>query len=475
MISKRSVALFQKAVEEIPAYRAFLKEHNFDPASVVTAADMLAVPVSNKKNYLNLHPLQELIWPEDAGQPLLFCSTSGSTGEPYYFPRNETLSWQYSNIIEKFLRESDNPGGKTLVIIGFGMGVWIGGVITVRAFEIAGARMKAPVALLPAGYNKTEIFKALQRLSPQFDQTVMVGYPPFVKELVDEAPKQGIDLKKLNVRFLFAAESFTEKFRDYLCKKAGVASPVRDTLNIYGTADIGAMAFETPLSILIRRLATRHKALFADIFGQIEKTPTLAQYNPAFVEFEAAEGEVLLTGNAALPLIRYAIGDNGGVIGFEEMEKILARHKINLNKEVKKAGIREPADAFPFVYVYERTDFSVTLHGINIFPEFIKEGLLDRELTHYLTERFTMLTKNDRHHNQYLEINVELQKDIRASLKLKALAYKVIKHTLIEKSSEFAEVSRTKPNKRLIRIVFWPNGHRRYFTAGIKQKWVQTQ
>ncbi len=476
MIGDRSVKLFQKAAREIPAYQAFLKQHDFDSGSVQTSSDFATVPVTSKKNYLIKNSVNDMLWPENLGLPMLYCATSGSTGEPYYFPRNDELSKQYSYILEDFLVNGKDPQkNRTLVIIGFGMGVWIGGVITLRAFEIAGERMKVPVSLLPTGYNQAEIFKALTKLSPQYDQTIIVGYPPFVKEIVDEAPHHDIDLKKLNIRFLFAAESFTEKFRDYLCKKAGIKNPVLDTMNIYGTADIGAMAYETPLSILVRRLASKKPGLFKELFGQIDKTPTLAQFNPKFIEFEEVEHEVLLTGNAVLPLIRYAVGDNGGVRTFSQISKALKSQGINLEKEAKKAGITGKLEELPFVFVYERKDFSVTLHGINIFPEFIKEGLLDEALHPYLTERFTMITKNDRHYNQYLEINVELQKNIKASRKLNALTHRVLKNTLIEKSSEFAEISKSRSSTKLVRVVIWPNGYPRYFPVGVKQKWVQTE
>jgi phenylacetate-CoA ligase len=473
-VGERSVELFKRAAREIPAYRSFLANQHFSPSSVETLEDFRAVPVTTKDDYLKEYILQELVWPEDLGQPLLFCSTSGSTGEPYYFPRNEELSRQYSLLVEDFLRRGD-LNKRTLVIVGFGMGVWIGGVITLRAFEIAAERLGAPVSILPTGYNKTEIFKALRNLAPNYDRVILIGYPPFIKELIDEAKAEDIQLKKLNLRFLFAAEAFTETFRDYITKKAGIANIYLDTLNIYGTADVGAMAYETPLSVLIRRLAVKDPLLFQDIFGQIEKTPTLAQYNPDFIEFEAVDGEILLTSNAALPLIRYAVGDNGGVIAFSEMQKILKRAGYDLASEMKKALISNTLQKHPFVYVYERKNLSATLHGINIYPEFIKEGLLSSQLVPHLTERFTMTTKTDRQHNQYLEINLELQKDVSLTKTIETLAAHHIRKVLAEKSSEFAEISRSNNNKKLLKFIFWPNNHPRYFTPGVKQKWVKTE
>lgn len=474
MVRDDKVALFQRVAREIPGYKHFLDAHNFKPATVTSLESFHTIPICSKKTYLNAHVLKDIVWEADLQGTLLFCSTSGSTGEPYYFPRNDDLSHQYADLVKNFLENSSYGHGKTLVLNAFGMGVWIGGVLTLRAFEIAGQNTTVPVAILPTGYNKKEIFKALKRLSPQFEQTIITGYPPFIKELVDEAPGEGIDLSQLHVRFLFAAEAFTETFRDYVCEKAGISNPLVDTLNIYGTADIGAMAYETPLSILIRRLAVQDPLLYKDLFGQVEKTPTLAQYNPDYIEFEAVRGEVVLTADAALPLIRYAIGDHGGTLDYEHIKQVMHHYNIDLDNEIQAHHLEQMVHRhLPFVYVYERSDFSVTLHGIIIYPEFIKESLLQPMMAKSFTERFTMLTKNDIHHNQFLEINLELQKGVQGNETLEKEATDSIRNSLIKKSSEFAEVARSRLTDSLVKVIIWPNGHPRYFTPDTKQKWVE--
>jgi len=473
MISKRSLKLFKRAAKELPAYRAYLDQHGINPTKIKRITDYSTVPTSTKKDYLQANHRSEMLWAQARKQPLWYCSTSGSTGEPYYFPRRDDLAGRGSYFIEDFLKYSSYGKGSTLVLMGFGMGVWIGGLITLRSFEIAADRLQEPISFLPTGYNKTEVFKALKKLAPEFDQTILVGYPPFVKEVIDEAEGEGINLKKLNMRLMFAAEAFTETFRKYVCQKAGIKNPLKDTLNIYGSADMGAMANETPLSILVRRLALEDALLYRDIFGQIEKTPTLAQYNPDFIEFEEVNGELILTSDGALPLLRYAIGDHGGVFTYDQVRKIFKRYKIDLGAEIKKAGIAKTVRKLPFVYVYERTDLSATLHGIIVYPEYVKEGLLTPELSPWFTERFTMSTKHDIRHNQFIQINLELHKDVQTSKKLEDLALKVIRSSMIAKSSEFAEVSKSKASQQLIQIVTWPNGHERYFAAGTKQKWVE--
>ena len=469
---KNALALFHDAAKRIPAYREFLKEHGVLPGKIRTWEDFQNVPATNKAEYLKRYPLAELCWDGDLSRPAVFSSTSGSTGKPFYFQRLPNLEDEYSVLIELFLRngvEPPGPGNPTLVIVGFGMGVWIGGTLTYRAFDVA-SRRGHPVSILPAGVNKTEILKALHDLAPSFKQTILIGYPPFTKDILDEAEFEGIDLKKLNIRLLFAAEAFTERFRDYLAEKTGMHNVYRDTLNIYGTADIGAMAFETPTSILIRRLAMEHKDLFARIFGDVCKTPTLAQYNPAFMTFEAPGGEILLTGNSAFPLVRYAVGDRGGVYSFGEVEAIFAKAGIDLKAEAKHRDV--PLYELPFVYVYARADLSTKLYGAIIYPEHVRAALEEDELQKYVTGKFTMQTLTDEHHDQYLEINIELKKEQKESEELHKLAEERIIAHLLEKNAEYHNNHVHFKDKVIPHLVFWPHEDPLYFQPGIKQKWV---
>ena len=353
------------------------------------------------------------------------------------------------------------------------MGVWIGGLITYKAFEIAGIRSKYPISIITPGINKIEIFNALKKLAPHYKQTILIGYAPFIKDIIDEAPSQGINLKKLNMRMLFAAEAFSEKFRDYICKKVGIKNPCLGTLNVYGTADIGTMAYETPISILIRRLAIKNKKLFKEIFSSTDKTPTLAQYNPNFIVFESLNGEIILTGDNSIPLIRYAIGDHGGTYNFSELSSKLKKFGLDIYKEAEKAGVQNYVYELPFVYVYERADLATSLYGLLIYPETIREALLDKTISRFLTGKFTMLTKFDSKQNQYLQINLELKKDKKIGKAVKEKILKKIVCYLRFKNSEFRELSDYLKKRAFPKLVFWPAEHPLYFRPGVKQRWVK--
>jgi len=472
--ARNTLTLFRDVAKRVPAYRDFLKKNGIYAEDIRTREDFEKLPTTNKTGYLKKYTLTDLCWDGTLARPAVFSSTSGSTGEPFYFQRIPNLEEEYSILAELFLGNGANlPGLKnpTLVIIGFGMGVWIGGTLTYRAFDIA-SRRSYPVSILPAGVNKIEILKALHDLAPSFKQTIIIGYPPFVKDIIDEAEFEGIDLKVLNIRLLFAAEAFSEHFRDYLALKVGMKNVYRDTLNIYGTADIGAMAFETPTAILIRRLAMKNKEIYSRIFGDIQKTPTLAQYNPSFVSFEAPKGEILLTGYSAVPLIRYAVGDRGGVHTYDELRAIFSEFGVNLGKEAKQHNV--PIYELPFVYVYERSDLATTLYGLQIYPEYLRDVMISDLIQRYCTGKFQIATKYDAKENQYLEINIEQKRDI--DIIPKAFIKKAegtIKMTLKEKSSEFRELSTFVNGRPLFKLVFRTLGDPEYFPSGIKQKWVK--
>lgn len=468
----RALELFHRAAVAVPAYKDFLRKNGINPDRITTWRDFQSVPPTDKKNYLHAYHLRQLLWNGSLEHPMTFSATSGSTGKPFYFPRTRQLEEESSVIHEAFLRNGSHGADiPTLVIVGFGMGVWIGGPITYRAFAIARER-GYPVSIITPGVNKAEIINALKYLAPKFAQTILVGYPPFVKDIIDEAPLAGIRLKKLNIRLLFAAEAFTERFRDYVVRRAGVQNPMTDTLNVYGSADIGTMAYETPTAIFIRRCAAKNRALFRALFPDVDKTPTLAQYNPLYTGFESVGGELLLTGDSALPLVRYAIGDHGGTWCFGEIVSLLGKHGVRFADEARKAGIAQMTYELPFVYVYERSDLSTTLYGLQVYPEFIKNALLDPAISRWLSGKFSLQTKFDEKQNQYLDINIELQKGMKETAALRKRVSEKIFHHLQKNSSEFREIARYIGKRAVPRVHFWPAEHAAYFAPGAKQRWV---
>ncbi len=472
---KRSLALFHNAAERVPAYKDFLKKHNIkDHTKIKIWDDFQSIPVVDKKNYLRQYPLEKLCWDGTLKKPMVFTATSGSTGEPFYFPRDERLDRQSAIMHEMFLQSSGlNAKKSTLVIVCFGMGVWIGGLITYQAFRALWER-GYPITLITPGVNKKEIFDALKHIGKKYDQLILCGYPPFIKDVIDDGKANGIRWKGFDIRIVFAAEAFSEQFRQYILEETGIEEEYTRITNIYGTADLGTMAQETPISVFTRRAALHRESLFESLFNSIKRTPTLAQFNPLFINFEAVNGNILCTGDNVLPLVRYAIGDHGGVAEYNEVAQKLEWHRVPVKKETHRLGISNTVSELPFVYVYERADLSTKLYGAIIYPEHIKTAVQHQTAKKILTGKFTVLTQHDEQQNQYLEIHLERKPRVKTDgQSIKEAISKLITKHLLQKNSEYKYLSSSIPDKVKPRITFWDYEHPLHFKPGGKQKWVK--
>ncbi len=471
---RKPLELFHLAARRVPAYKDFLRKNKIAPEKIKTFKDFQLVPPVSKKNYLREYPIEKLCWDGSLKKPLVWTSTSGSTGEPFYFPRGEELDWQSSVYHELFLEnEPSNKNKSTLAIVCFGMGVWIGGLITYQALKkISGHGY--PMTILTPGPNKKEIFESLKKMKGKFDQLVLCGYPPFIKDVVDEASQYGVRWSDWNVKIIFAAEAFSEKFRDYIVGKAGIENKYKDTMNIYGSADLGTMAEETPLSIVAREIALGDREIYKNIFHDASRTPTLVQFNPLFINFDAVGGEIFCTGDSALPLVRYAIGDRGGVLSYGETVNIFKKDIISLKNVARSVGISKTVSELPFLYVYERTDMSTKLYGAIIYAEHVRDALQHNHLSDFLTGKFTMSTEHDRKQNEYLEINVELKPGVKkASASLKRKVHKIVVENLLIRNAEYRNNYTLLPGRVDPKIILWRHEHPIHFKPGIKQKWVK--
>lgn len=472
---ENAVEVVLHAIAEVPAYRDFLIKENFISKSFSSFDDFERLPIMNKANYLKSFAYESLVHNGTLASPLVYTSTSGSTGEPFYFPRGEKLDNQYATLASLFLAQ-DNisvEGDAHLVVVCFGMGVWIGGLFSYKAFEIASREHNYPVSIITPGINKIEIIKVLKNLAPKYKRTTLVGYPPFIKDVIDEAVRHNIDLEKLSMRFVFAAEIFSEEFRNYLILKAGLKYPYRDILHIYGSADIGAMAWETGPSIIVKQLALKNPKVAEILFGSTKKLPTLGQYDPRVIMFEQVNSEVVLTGDNTIPLVRYSIGDHGGVFSFDELRNRCSAEGVDIDAIIEDNGCTDITFELPFVYVFERSDMSVTLYGLQIYPEYVRTSLHNPSISDQVTGKFVLETKYDVNQNQYLEISIELSKGISISPEIEKKVSEVIHTHLCKVSSEYNELHGMLKERARPKIILFENEHPDFFRPGIKQQWVK--
>lgn len=478
---KTAIDLFRWVFSTVPAYRMFLKKHNINAKKILTLEDFKTLPLTSKDTYLRHANYLDLFPHRDIATTSTISATSGSAGEPFYFPRNGMHDDMYQYETEIFLKEQFSiDKKKTLVVLGFGLGIWIGGIFTYKVLERL-SQKGYKLTIVPTGTSKEQFLSAIKKFAPFYDQTILMGYPPFIKDVLDEGADYGIRWRDYEIKILTGAEGYSEKFREYIAKKSGVKNMLRDIVNIYGTVELGTMAHETALGNLIRHLATRNKKLFKNLFPGATNIPTLCQYYPHLHYFEEVEiegrREVVASGYGThTPLIRYRFKDLGGVIPYKAMTEKLSASGIDIKKEMKRYGLDSRlVKELPFVYVYARSDFAVVFRGANIYPEEIRHALDGHTLSKYITRRFTMIRKESSSLKQILEINVELKKGIKLSSHIiRPIQNKVI-DKLKENNSEYLDQYTSNSKSATPTIILWPHHHPLYFGRTGKQAWVKKQ
>lgn len=467
--------LFHAAAERVPAYKDFLKNHGIAHKDVKTVADFAQVPTVDKDNYLRAYPLADLSWDGklmDEWQ--VYAATSGSTGEPFFFPRAQKETDRYALLAELYLRTQFRAHEKsTLYIDSFAMGAWIGGLFTYQAVERAARNPENRIHLITPGIHKEEILKIVKKLGPLYDQVVIGGYPPFTRDLIDEGRIEGVEWEKYDVKFVFSAEGFGERFRDHIAERASLKNIHRDMVNHYGTVDQGTLAYETPLAIFMRRAALKDKGLYATLFSEPTRLPTLAQYLPEHFYFEVKDGNgIVCTADAGLPLVRYDLKDHGGVMPFDDAWAALAKAEPEVGRALQDARIDDTVFRLPFVHVYERSDFSVVLYGANVFPEHVRKALESAECAPFATGKCVLRIIENRKAEPRLEVEVELKKGVKPGFGMGRVAQKAIVATMLEHNSEYRSNHLQAARKVTPIIKFWAYGDPKYFSGRGKQKWA---
>lgn len=479
---ERALALFHAAAARVPAYKDFLKKNRINPDKIKTFEDFQTVPWIDKDNYLRKYTLDQLSWDGRMTSNNIVSVSSGSSGVPMYWPRGGILDNEATFVHEMFMREVfECHKRKTLFINAFAMGMYVAGPLTTGAV-LRISQKGYPITLVTPGLEMSDLCRAVIGLMPQHEQVVLAGYAPFIKDVLDTGAAQGIDWKKIRVRFILAGEGFNESWREYVSEIVGQKNSIaNDFVNIYGTADAAVVGHETPFSMTVRRLAVRDKNIFSSFFpaDQGSRMPTLVQYYPTLKYFEKSDkGEVLFTATAGIPLVRYNIHDRGGVISGDQAREIIKQAGYSFEKEYKRLVDNDICPwNLPLVYVYGKSDFTVTLYGLNVYPENIKLALENPEIRTKVSGRFTISTEYQRlNRNQYLLINVELARGVNGTTKLSSHIRATIVKTLRQVNAEYNKLYSSIGTRRAQPVIkLYSYGDTKHFPKGIKHRWAKKQ
>lgn len=468
----KALNLFKQAALHVPAYKNFLKTHKINASKIKSIEDFSKVPTTDKENYFTKYSLSDLSWNGTLKNITTTAFSSGSSGKPYFWPRSSYQDYESAFAFEHLLTSLFQiDKHKTLLVDCFSMGGYVAGTYVYGATKLVASKIDHLTVISP-GINYHDTFAMLQKLAGEFDQIILCGYPPFLRDLVQLAQDYNFDFKKHQIKFLFASEFFSENWRENTLSLSGVKKDdYFSSTNIYGTADSAIFCFETPITILIRKLTKKSSGLQQDLFNS-DLTPTLVQYNPLLMYFEAPGNNLTLTSSSGLPLIRYDLKDRGGLLNYKQIKGIFGNHNIDLDQKAKDRNIFKTKNNFPFLFLTNRVDGAASFYAINIFPEYIGSVLETGEIQQKTSGKFTLNSSHDDQLNPQLEVHIELQKDTKKSKSLESIIQNKIVENLLKHCREYSFLSKSIGKKALPKIILHTKGESSFFEIGIKQKWI---
>jgi phenylacetate-CoA ligase len=368
-----------EAMKHVPAYRDFLGAQGFiDQPDLDIPTRFGRLPVTDKQNYIKAYSTEARC--RSGRIPLRFTQvdeSSGSSGRPYNWVRGQKELHNMHLEMSQFARYMF---GEDLVVINaFSMGAWATGLNVAES-------LRRIAMVKSTGPDLDKILDTLEFFGPQY-RYVICGYPPFLKHVIDAGSAKGIDWARYRIGALVGGEAISEPMRDY------IQTCFRPVYSAYGASDIDmGVAAELPLSIWMRRQAAENARLRRALFGSDGRLPMLFQYNPVDYLVETSEqGELIVTVNrhhALSPRIRYNLRDAGGTIPFRGAMKIL--DQAGLLAESRRMLEGQPQWQMPFLYLFGRSDSTISYMGANIYPEDVERAVFRSADDHHRFGAFCM-------------------------------------------------------------------------------------
>lgn len=450
---------FIKAKRNVPAYREFLKKHNFSkPSFSGLIPNIHEIPSTDKETYVNRYSMAErCVNGHIPNKGVIIDESSGSSGTAVNWARGAVERQLNARFIEWGMK---NLMGKEpiFVINVFALGPWATGVnITMSCVRFSKLKSLGP--------DKIKIENTLRHFGTG-EKYIVMGYPPFLKSLVDTSD---IPWHQYDVSFIFGGEAMSEGMRDYLYK-----SGIKKVYSSLGASDVELnISAENDFTISLRKLLAKDKVLQKRVIKYEGALPMVFQYNPADFLMECSEkGELIITvcrANYIAPKIRYNLHDKAQIMQMKELNAILDELKID------RTQLIPPRTDLPLLFHYGRSDMAVSFFGANITPNDIQETLFNiPEMTDSIRS-FFITTEEDENGTKKLIISLEIQQDKEISTISTERLQPFFFETLANINQDFREAKRmlTKNDQTLIRLYDFASGPFENSDARVKAKYIR--
>jgi phenylacetate-CoA ligase len=363
-----ALAAFDRAYRTAPAYHKIVSEFwNGREFPVQDIESFKAhVPIIDKHMTFGRFPVRELCAGGSISGVRSVLTSSGHSGVISFGVNTEENLQNSSHAIDLGLQYMfDVDSRNTLLVNALPMGV----KVHTKATTLAETSVRDDMVLA-----------VVKAFAPDFDQFILVGEGSFIKKIIEDGAKQGIDWPKLPVSIIVGEEGIAENYRTYMGNLIGIGDPSKKQSKMLGSsmgvAELDLNIFhETHDTIRIRRLAHEDAKLRARLFGpDCRYCPMFFVYYPhrcLVEEYQTSQGEPelvlsMLSEQMRIPLIRYRTGDVGRVLAHTEVVAALKECGYDIEPDLK----------LPFVAVWGR-DYAVQSDSGRLTVGAVKEALYE--------------------------------------------------------------------------------------------------
>jgi phenylacetate-CoA ligase len=457
----------QEAAAHVPAYARFLRLAGYDASRLRSFAEFCALPTMDKCSYLARYSLEQRCRRGDLARAHIVTLSSGSSGQPVLWPRfpeqDAVLQAGLMAMLQEHFRIRERW---TLLVVTLAMGSWVAGTLIAELGQRIFAQPGLRGTVVTPGLNQEEALRFVEQLSPHYDQTLVIGYPAPLANLLEDGEQRGLTWPDLNVHVITGGEYVSEGQRERILARIG-KDPERleGFVVLFASSEVaGALGYETHLCLLIRRLCARSPALTQALFGSTV-IPSLNQYNPLNYFLQVENDELLLTTRGAVSLVRYNTHDRGGLLTLDEMLARCRAQGFDLRAELRARGFGpEALQPLPFVHVFGRSDAAI-VHGANVYVEQVRQVLDGPGLPAFTTGRFQLEGLTDPDGRSILRVEVELRAEIEASAELCASYQQAILQGLQQVNSEFRVAYEAARGRIAVHVALLPFGTFRQTTG----------
>ena len=330
----------RRAYDNVPHYRKRFDEAGVNPADLASLEDLAKFPFTVKDDLRLNYPFDMFAVPRE--QVIRIHASSGTTGIPTVvgYTRNDLDMW--AGLVARCLRAAGARAGD-MVHVAYGYGLFTGGLGLHAGAEMLGC------TVVPAsgGFTERQV-----GMIYDFEPRVIAVTPSYMLAIGDEFERLGLDPRRCSLQIgVHGAEPWTEAMRDEIETRFAMQA-----IDIYGCSE----AIGPGVSVeCVESKDGLH--IWEDHFY-----PEIIDPETGAVLPDGEPGEMVITSltKEAFPIIRYRTRD---------LSRLLPGTARSMRRMQRVTG---------------RNDDMLIIRGVNLFPPFIEEIVLeDRRLSpHYYLE-----------------------------------------------------------------------------------------